>query len=60
MYCCAILDAFSNMIVGRTFSIPTYNGPAGTVSARPDLINRYAAYLRELVDLSSIRHFSRL
>ncbi|MFQ6326063.1 phosphomannomutase/phosphoglucomutase [Nocardia sp. CWNU-33] len=35
--------------------IPAYDGLAGAVTTRPDLVNGYAAYLRELVDLSGIR-----
>jgi phosphomannomutase len=34
--------------------VPAYDGPRGTVSQR-DLLAEYAAYLRELVDLSGIR-----
>ncbi|MFI6213301.1 phosphomannomutase/phosphoglucomutase [Nocardia brasiliensis] len=35
--------------------IPAYDGPAGTITARPDLVHGYTAYLRELVDLTKIR-----
>jgi phosphomannomutase len=34
--------------------IPAYDGPAGSVSTR-DLLNDYAAYMRDLVDLDGIR-----
>src|SRR3954467_2065080 len=34
--------------------VPSYDGPRGTVSQR-DLLAEYAAYLRELVDLTGIR-----
>jgi phosphomannomutase len=35
--------------------VPAYGGPRGTASTR-DLLAAYAAYLRDLVDLSGIRH----
>ncbi len=37
--------------------VPAYDGPAGSVERR-DVLPDYAAYLKDLVDLSSIRHLT--
>ncbi|MGW4365465.1 phosphomannomutase/phosphoglucomutase [Nocardia takedensis] len=46
------LDKIRDMI---EHGIPAHHGPAGAITHRPELVNGYAAHLRDLVDLTHIR-----